>query len=88
MHRGEAAQLRYFIIEPLYRGIGLGNKLLGLYMDYLRQKNYKTSYLLTTDELPASAYLYRKYGFQLTHQKPSTAFGKAVMEQRYEMVVK
>ncbi len=28
MDRGDAAQLRYFLIEPEYRGIGLGSKLL------------------------------------------------------------
>jgi GNAT superfamily N-acetyltransferase len=27
MNRGEAAQLRYFLIHPDYRGIGLGNKI-------------------------------------------------------------
>jgi peptidyl-dipeptidase Dcp len=59
MHRGDLAQLRYFILEPAYRGIGLGNKLLSLYMDFLKEKNYKSSYLLTTDELPASAHLYK-----------------------------
>src|SRR5215470_656120 len=35
MHRGNAAQLRYFILQPKYRGIGLGNKLMNLYMDFL-----------------------------------------------------
>jgi N-acetylglutamate synthase-like GNAT family acetyltransferase len=85
MHRGEAAQLRYFIIEAAYRGVGLGNKLMTLYMDCLKQRNYKSSYLLTTDELPASAHLYKKFGFRLTGEKPSNAFGKAVMEQRYDL---
>ncbi len=41
MDRGEAAQLRYFLIEPEYRGIGLGSKLLNLYMDFLRECGYK-----------------------------------------------
>lgn len=87
MHRGDAAQLRYFILEPRYRGIGLGNKLMNLYMEYLKQCKYKTSYLWTTGELPASAHLYQKFGFKLTEQKPSRAFGKPVIEQRYDLVL-
>src|SRR5437868_13641432 len=84
MHRGEAAQLRYFIIEPAYSGVGLGNKLMTLYMEWLKQINYKSSYLLTTAELITSAHLYKKFGFKLTEEKPSNAFGKTVMEQRYD----
>jgi peptidyl-dipeptidase Dcp len=87
MHRGDAAQLRYFILEPEYRGIGLGNKLMDLYIDHLKQCKYKSSYLWTTDELPASAHLYQKFGFKLTEQKSSNAFGKPVKEQRYDLVL-
>lgn len=85
MNRGDAAQLRYFLIEPAYRGIGLGKKLMNLYMDFLRQCHYKTSYLLTTDELPTAAHLYKSKGFVLIEEKDSTAFGKIVKEQKYEM---
>jgi len=87
MHRGEAAQLRYFILEPEYRGIGLGNKLMGLYMNCLKERNYRSSFLWTTGELPEAAHLYKKYGFKLTEEKPSTAFGKPVTEQRYDLVL-
>ena len=87
MHRGDAAQLRYFILKPKFRGIGLGNKLMDLFMEHLKQSHYKTSYLWTTDELPASAHLYQKFGFKLTEQRPSTAFGKSVKEQRYDLVL-
>ena len=59
------AQLRYFILDPHYRGIGLGKKLAGLYMDYLHEKNFKSSYLLTTHELFAAAHIYKKMGFVL-----------------------
>ena len=51
MDREESAQLRYFLIEPDYRGIGLGSKLLNMYMDFLRECGYKKSYLWTTHEL-------------------------------------
>jgi N-acetylglutamate synthase-like GNAT family acetyltransferase len=46
VNRGKAAQLRYFIIEPEYRSIGLGKKLMTLYMEFLKQCDYTSSYLV------------------------------------------
>ena len=88
MDRGKAAQLRYFLIEPEYRGIGLGLKLLNLYMDFLRECGYKESYLWTTHELSAAASLYRRFGFQFTEEKESTSFGKPLREHRYDLVLR
>jgi len=87
MDRKEAAQLRYFLIEPDYRGIGLGSKLLNMYMDFLRKCGYKHSYLWTTHELTTAASLYKRFGFQLTQEKESTSFGKPLIEQRYDLVL-
>jgi len=87
MDRGDAAQLRYFLIEPEYRGIGLGRKLLNLYMEFLRDCGYKESYLWTTQELYAAASLYKRLGFQLTEEKESTTFGKPLREQRYDLIL-
>jgi GNAT superfamily N-acetyltransferase len=87
MDRGKAAQLRYFLIEPEYRGIGLGSKLMSLYMDFLRECGYRESYLWTTHELTAAASLYKRVGFKLTEEKESTAFGKLLREQRYDLSV-
>jgi len=87
MDRGTAAQLRYFLIEPEYRGIGLGSKLLKLYMEFLRECDYKASYLWTTHELSTAALLYKRLGFKLTEEKESTAFGKPLREQRYDLVL-
>lgn len=86
MHReGGAAQLRYFLIEPAYRGIGLGGKLMGLFMEHLRVKGYSSAYLWTTHELEAAAHLYTKAGFVLTEEKESTSFGKPLRERRYDL---
>jgi len=88
MDRGnDTAQLRYFILEPEYRGIGLGKKLMDLFVEYLKEKNYKRCYLWTTNELEAAASLYTKYGFTLTEEKETTDFGKRVIEQRYDAEV-
>ena len=87
MDRGEAAQLRYFIIEPEYRGIGLGKKLMNLYMGFMRECGYKKSYLWTTHELHTAIALYKKFGFMLTEEKESTTFGKLLTEQRYDLTL-
>jgi peptidyl-dipeptidase Dcp len=87
MDRGHAAQLRYFLIEPEYRGIGLGSKLMNLYMEFFHRCGYKASYLWTTHELSMAAFLYKRHGFQLTEEKESTAFGKLLREQRYDLVL-
>ncbi|MBI3579788.1 MAG: GNAT family N-acetyltransferase, partial [Ignavibacteriales bacterium] len=45
MHReNNAAQLRYFLIMPEYRGIGLGKKLMELYMEFFLECGYQSSY--------------------------------------------
>jgi peptidyl-dipeptidase Dcp len=88
MDRGDSAQLRYFLIEPAFRGVGLGSKLLNLYMEFLRECGYKASYLWTTHELFTAAALYKRLGFKLTEEKESTAFGKPLREQRYDLVLR
>lgn len=87
MDRGKAAQLRYFLIEPEYRGIGLGSKLLNLYTAFLLECGYKESYLWTTHELTTAAALYKRLGYKLTEEKESNSFGKPLMEQRYDLVL-
>jgi ribosomal protein S18 acetylase RimI-like enzyme len=86
LHRADnAAQLRYFILEPAYRGIGLGKKMMQLYMGYLQEAGYQRSYLWTTNEQGAAALLYKRAGFVLTEEKSSEAFGKPLIEQKYEL---
>jgi peptidyl-dipeptidase Dcp len=85
-HRGaETAQFRFFYLEPEYRGIGLAGKMMQLFMDFLKEKNYRSAYLVTTDEQLAGIKLYERYGFTLTEEKPSNTFGKPLVEQRYDL---
>jgi DNA-binding MarR family transcriptional regulator/GNAT superfamily N-acetyltransferase len=88
MNRGKAAQLRYFIILPEYRGIGLGKKMMDLFLDFLQACRYESAYLWTTNEQQTAAYLYRKAGFKMTEEMESERFDKKVIEQKYELLVK
>ncbi len=88
MHReNKAAQLRFFYLEAGYRGLGLGKRLMGLFMDFLKEKGYQSAYLWTTHELHTAASLYMRHGFKLTDSKESLAFGKPLKEQRYDLTV-
>ena len=88
MHlQNNTAQLRYFYLEPEYRGIGLGKKLMTLYIEFFLQCGYTSSYLLTTDELGTAASLYTRHGFVLTEEKASISFGKPLKEQRYDLII-
>jgi peptidyl-dipeptidase Dcp len=86
MHReNNSAQLRYFLVEPEYRGLGLGRKLMNLFMEFLRDTDYQSAYLWTTHELTTAASLYIKHGFKLTEEKITNSFGKTLKEQRYDL---
>lgn len=84
MHREAAAQLRYFLVLSQYRGLGLGKDLMSRYMAALRECGYASSFLWTTRELDAAASLYTRHGFELAEECPSTRFGRALVEQKYE----
>ncbi|MGN6640656.1 MAG: GNAT family N-acetyltransferase [Mucilaginibacter sp.] len=85
VNRNQSVQLRYFIFLPQYRGIGLGKRLLDLFITFMKEKGIKKAYLWTTNEQLTATALYEKYGFRLTERKPSTAFDKRLTEQRYDL---
>ena len=84
-HNERTVQLRYFILSPELRGSGIGNTWMSEFLSCMRERNYRHAFLYTTSELPAAAHLYKKYGFELTESVPSERFGKAVIEQRYDL---
>lgn len=81
------AQLRFFLIHPLYRNIGLGKYLISQCIHFAKAQSYQKIYLWTTDQLPASKHLYLTHGFELLEEKYSESFGVSVMEQYYELVL-
>jgi len=86
-HRSVQVQLRYFIFQPAYRGIGLGRKLMEEFIGFMREKCIREAYLLTTEEQHAAIALYTKFGFTLTEEKHSEIFGKPLTERRYDLTL-
>jgi peptidyl-dipeptidase Dcp len=85
--RGSSAQLRYYYVEPGYRGKGLGKELMSRALEFIRDAGYTSAFLWTTSELTDAAALYGKFGFLLSEEKPSMSFGKSVIEQKYTLLL-
>lgn len=83
--RGESAQLRYFILLPEFRGMGLGKKLMSLFVESMKECQFNSAYLLTTERLKVAVKLYEKFGFTLKEERKSIGFSVPETELRYEL---
>jgi ribosomal protein S18 acetylase RimI-like enzyme len=80
----QAAQLRWFLVEPSARGCGLGRRLLDEALGFCRECGYAEVFLWTESALTAAARLYRAAGFRKTAEKPGRMWGVDLVEERYE----
>jgi len=83
----QEAQLRFFLINPKYRKIGLGKHLISQCISFAKECSYRKIFLWTTDQLPASKHLYFTFGFELIEEKYSESFGVPLKEQYYELIL-
>ena len=81
----EEAQLRWFLVDPTARGIGLGTRLLRDAIAFCQEHGYRRVSLWTVDALTAAARRYRAAGFVLAEERPGRRWGADVIEQRYEL---
>jgi N-acetylglutamate synthase-like GNAT family acetyltransferase len=77
------AQLRWFLVEPASRGVGLGKVLLDEAIAFCRERGYKSVFLSTFSVLAAAGHLYKSRGFEVTEEKTQNLFGTTVTEQRH-----
>jgi len=84
-HTDERAQLRWFLLHPDYRGIGLGSRLMGEALGYCREKGYKNIFLLTTKDQQTAIRMYEKAGFQKVSENDSDMWGKHLAELTFEL---
>jgi N-acetylglutamate synthase-like GNAT family acetyltransferase len=87
-HSQNQAQLRWLILDPAVRGLGIGKRLVEKAVDFCRASGYASIFLWTIDFLGAALKLYRAAGFELTDTNTHPVWGRILTEERYELKLK
>jgi N-acetylglutamate synthase-like GNAT family acetyltransferase len=77
------AQLRWYLVVPEERGVGLGKYLVGDAIAFCRQCRYESVFLWTVSTLETAAHLYRAFGFRKVEANPERLWGVDVVEEKY-----
>jgi len=79
------AQLRWFFVQPKYRRIGMGRRLLNEVLRFCKERKYGTVFLWTTSELSIAQRLYASAGFRRTRRRTHRIWGRKITEERYDL---
>ncbi len=82
---GNTAQLRWFLVEPGFRGRGVGRRLMAEAINFYRERQFAKVFLWTFDALHAARHLYQSFGFQLTDRKEHDVWGRHLVEERWDL---
>jgi DNA-binding MarR family transcriptional regulator/N-acetylglutamate synthase-like GNAT family acetyltransferase len=73
------AQLRWFLVHPVFRGTGVGRHLLTTALSHCRENDFKNVYLLTTDVQQKAISMYKKAGFVPTASVEMDQWGQSLV---------
>jgi N-acetylglutamate synthase-like GNAT family acetyltransferase len=82
-HSERDAQLRWFLVDPSARCMGLGKRLLEEAVAFCRGSWYEYVFLRTARNLTAASHLFRSVGFEKVEERPGERWGAAVIEEWY-----
>jgi DNA-binding MarR family transcriptional regulator/GNAT superfamily N-acetyltransferase len=69
------AQLRMLYVEPMFRGQGIGGRLVDQAVAFAQASGYRRVMLWTQDCLVSARRIYQAAGFTLTREEPHHSFG-------------
>lgn len=83
----ETAQLRWLLVNNEFRKLGIGKMLMDKAMEFSRTNLYHRVFLWTFSSLRTARHLYELYGFSPTEEVSRTAWGKDIVEERWDILL-
>lgn len=81
----EEAQLRWFGVDMVIQGEGLGHRLMDTAMAFCKAHGYRHLALWTIEILKPARHLYGSYGFRLTDTKPNYEWAdEPLLEEKWD----
>jgi GNAT superfamily N-acetyltransferase len=83
---GGEGRVRFFVLTPELRGLGLGRQLLDELLEEATTAGYRRLTLATFSDLRAAAHLYREAGFRVSGEEAGPRWGReAFVYQHYAL---
>ncbi|MCR5373505.1 MAG: GNAT family N-acetyltransferase [Solobacterium sp.] len=79
------ARLRFLIVDPAYRGIGLGKEIVLTALEWAKEMGYTHVYLTTHSILETARAMYTSMGFRKTGEGPADEVKPGILEETYEI---
>ena len=78
-----AAQLRCLLVDPTWRGLGIGTHLVEECLRFAKRAGYKKMVLWTNDVLESARRIYEHFGFKLIEENRHHSFGHDLIGQTW-----
>jgi GNAT superfamily N-acetyltransferase len=81
------ARLRWFIVVPVFQGLGIGKELISRAVEFCRNRGYPAIFLWTFEGLDAARHLYETRNFFLGEEHEVDQWGQHLKEQKFELIL-
>lgn len=83
----EGARLRWFIVLPVFQGLGIGKNLISRACKFCKHQRYPKVNLWTFEGLDTARAIYEKHNFRLCEEHEIDQWGQHIKEQKFELVL-